>query len=280
MLSQLQYLAIAYYYSKQNPKLGMKILTERWSADRFPEEFISWWKQNSTWMTEQCHFFAERSIHFTYPGCWDYPAAFIRNIDTTPLYMSYVGYPHWNTTFNVAVVGSRKISILTKEWLNEELRAYLGKVPNGAIISGGARGVDQTAHLCAIRAKRPTSVFLPSGLDNIYPRDLAEWKDEILQSGGAFLSEYWPSETTHKHHFIARNRLIAAMSEIVLIAQGETKSGTMLTAKWALDLGRDIGVLPGHPKDKDFSGNLMLIRSGLPPIIDHLDLLGLGGLFS
>ena len=141
-----------------------------------------------------------------------------------------------------------------------------------SIISGGARGVDQAAHLCALRAKQPTFVFLPSGLEKMYPAGLSDWQNEILNVGGAFISEYWPSEEIKKHYFIERNRLIASLSDFILVAQGELRSGTMLTAKWAIELGRELGAIPGHPKDSTFSGNLNLIRSGVLPIIDSQDL--------
>jgi DNA processing protein len=182
-----------------------------------------------------------------------------------------MGTPHWTKRPSLGVVGSRKMSSLTKEWMDQELLPFLNR-NDVSVISGGARGVDQAAHLCALRAKKPTFVFLPSGLSEIYPRDMVEWKNQILNTGGAFLSEYWPNEKIKKHYFIERNRLIAAMSDFVLIAQGEKKSGTLLTAQWALDLGRDIGVLPGHPMDFHFSGNLHLMRSGVPPVVDSLDL--------
>ncbi len=163
------------------------------------------------------------------------------------------------------------MSSITKDWIQQELMGFL-KNHDATIVSGGARGVDQAAHFCALRAKRPTFVFLPSGLNKIYPKDLNEWKAEIIKGEGAFISEYWPDEEIKKHYFIERNRLIAALAEVVLVTQGELRSGTMLTAQWALDLGRNIGVLPGHPMDSSFSGNLQLLRSGVPPVMDQQDL--------
>ncbi len=271
MLTHLIYLAIAIYYKKRNSHLGLQILREHWSYNRFPSDFLEWWQLNCHFITQQCEIFANKSILFTYPGCWDYPEVFLKNLETPPLLLTYVGHPYWSTWPNLAVVGSRKMSLYTKEWINSELFSFLEK-NKVTVVSGGARGVDQAAHLCALRAGRSTFVFLPSGLDRIYPRDLREWKNDIINSGGAFISEYWPDEEIKKHYFIERNRLIAAISDCVLIAQGERRSGTMLTSKWALDLGRDIVTVPGHPMDASFSGNLDLIRSGITPVIDRVDL--------
>lgn len=271
MLTHIIYLAIAIYYKKRNPQLGLQILQERWSTSKFPTEFSDWWSLNRNTIFQQCEVYSDKLIRFTYPGCWDYPEPFLKNLDTPPLLLTYMGTPNWSATPNLSVVGSRKISQYTKEWINSELFSFLEK-SNVTVVSGGARGVDQAAHLCALRAGRPTFVFLPSGLDRLYPRDLSEWKKDIINSGGAFVSEYWPDEDIKKHYFIERNRLIAALANSVLIAQGERRSGTMLTAKWALDLGRDLFTIPGHPMDPSFSGNLDLIRTGIQPIIDRKDL--------
>lgn len=271
MLTHLRYFAIAIFYKKRNPKLGLKILLEKWSQDEFPDDFWNWWMENNQQLSDQWDYFSSKWIKFTYPGNWDYPEAFLKHLDTTPLLISYIGHPSWSKNFNLGVVGSRKINSLTRDWINEELYSFLS-LNQVSIISGGARGVDQSAHLCALRSKQPTFVFLPSGLEKIYPSGLSDWQDEILNCGGAFISEYWPTEEIKKHYFIERNRLIASLSDFVLVAQGELRSGTMLTAKWALELGRDLGVIPGHPKDSSFSGNLDLIRSGIQPIIDSQDL--------
>jgi len=271
MLSEVVYLAIALYYKKQNPTLGLTILKERWAKNQIPEDFWDWFPTIENKLIQQINAFAAKGIQFTVPGSWDYPQAFIHNLDTPPLFLTYIGNPAWTQKASLGVVGSRKLSLLTKEWMETELLGFL-KNQKICVISGGARGVDQLAHLCALRARCPTYVFLPSGLECIYPKDMADWKENILSLGGAYLSEYWPTEMIKKHYFIERNRLIAAMADFVLIVQGERKSGTLLTAQWALDLGRDIGVLPGHPMDPLFSGNLELLRSGVPVVMDAQDL--------
>lgn len=271
-MKQILFLAIAFYFRKHNPKLGIKILTEKWAQSQLPEDFKTWWDENKKIFTTEVKEYVEKGIHFTYLGCVDYPKSFTSTLEDRPLFLTYLGNPHWEKHYNIAVVGSRKINSQTQEWLNEDFLSYL-KVNEVCVVSGGARGVDQLAHLCALRAKRPTIVFLPSGLLNMYPKDLSSWTESIIAQGGAFVSEYWPTELMKKHYFIERNRLIAAMSQFVLITQGELRSGTMLTAQWALNLGKEIGVLPGHPKDSLFSGNLSLARSGVPIIIDVEDLM-------
>lgn len=270
------YLAVAIYFKSRDSQLGFKILNEQWAQDQLPDAFIAWLRNNGRHLNDQLLTYKERGIHFTYLGAQDYPQSLSKNLEIPPLWISYEGKPCWNHLSQLAVVGSRKMSTLSKDWINQELYALLKKYPL-CVLSGGARGVDQAAHFCSLRSHRPTMVFLPSGLERVYPLELQEWKQEILHGGGCLISEYWPDVETRKHLFVQRNRLIAAMADAVLIVQGEKRSGTMLTAKWATDLGLEVGVVPGHPMDGAFSGNLELIRSGANPIVDHIDLLCLLG---
>lgn len=271
ILTNINSLGLAIYYKKKDTLLGAKLLLEGATQESWPPDFSQWWENNHASINHQVSFFSERGIRFTHLGATDYPPGLAANLDSPPLWLTYEGDPKWDREKQLAVVGSRKISALTKSWIQEELFSFLQKV-SVCVLSGGARGVDQAAHFCAMRAHRPTYVILPSGLMEVYPKELYEWKQEILQRGGCFLSEYWPDVKIQKHFFIQRNRLLAAMADAVLVVQGEKRSGTMLTAQWAIDLGRDIGVVPGHPMDSSFSGNLGLIRSGVTPIVDQIDL--------
>lgn len=271
MLTQIIYLAVAIYYKQKNPVLGLQMLLEQKCTHQLPQDFLDWWHLKEGELTDQCARYSDMGIRFTYPGCWDYPEIFLDRLEFPPLFISYLGEPGWNNNSHLAVVGSRKMSPLTKEWLEIELKGFLGQHPV-TVISGGARGVDQTAHLCALRAKCPTYIFLPSGLNKLYPRDLLEWRDDVIKGGGAFISEYWPDEEIKKHYFVERNRLIAAMSTYLLIAQGELRSGTMLTAQWGLEMGLRLGVVPGHARDPMFSANHSLLRMGISAIVDQNDL--------
>lgn len=275
MVHKLYKLSVATYFRKTDIKLGLKILLEDWPLSQMPQDFLDWWQSHRHKLTQNFQSLIDQDIKFTFPGDLDYPTHFLKNLENPPLLLFYIGSSQWVNGKNLGVVGSRKINILTKQWINDELVPFLEKNAI-TIVSGGARGVDQASHFAALRAKRPTVVFLPSGLQQIYPKELNEWKEEILKSGGALVSEYWPDELIRKHHFLQRNRLIAAFADVVLIAQGERRSGTLLTAKWAIDLGQTIVTVPGHPADPSFSGNLELLRDGVPPVIDVNDL---GSLF-
>lgn len=200
-----------------------------------------------------------------------YPTSFLRSPEP-PLALSFIGNPESLREKEIlSVVGSRDIRPESREWMECELGAFL-KSQDLVLCSGGARGVDQVAHALAVRHSRPTWVFLPSGLKQMYPLSLLEWKKEILDGGGGFISEYPPSLGMWKAHFDQRNRLIAAVGLATLIVQAQVRSGTLLTATRAAECGRPLWVVPGHPRDPAFSGNLELLLQGANLVRHHEDL--------
>ena len=169
---------------------------------------------------------------------------------------------------SLAVVGAREVQVSTRQWLENELGDFLVYNPL-VIISGGARGVDQQAHSLAIRQNCPTIVVLPSGLDNIYPSSLQVW----LGFGNVlFLSEYPPQQEMRRHHFYRRNRIISALSDRLLVVQAKEKSGTMITAKYGIEQGKEIMSVPGDVLNPNFAGNNQLLFDGAQMVRSSLDL--------
>lgn len=217
----------------------------------------------------------ERGLHFTYPGHDFYPSNFLK-IENAPLLLCFSGYPIWLGLPSLSIVGSRQASQLSLQWMEEVLPECLAKC-NIAIVSGGARGVDQKAHAIALRSQRPTVAFLPSGLGEIYPPEFRYWVEDVLAGGGALVTEYISNVGMRKHHFQERNRLIAAASVAVLVIEARKKSGTMVTAKRAIEQGKPVWVMPTHPMDSRGIGGLELISEGAQPIISAIDLIvGIG----
>ena len=139
-------------------------------------------------------------------------------------------------------------------------------------MSGGARGVDQKAHSAGLATGKPTICFLPCGIDHYYPADLQKWEKPILQEGGAFISVFPPTEYMRKSYFHTRNKVLAFLSDLLLVAQAQFRSGTMVTARYALHAGTTITVLPGSPLYAGYGGSLSLINDGCFMARDHLDL--------
>ncbi len=169
----------------------------------------------------------------------------------------------------ISVVGSRNLSYGLKQWMEHEILPTLKFLKIG-VISGGARGVDQWAHFLALRAGQPTLVVLPSGLKNKYPQSIERLVKNPLV---VFLSEYKADLEMKKYHFYDRNCLIAALSEQTLIVQAGEKSGTMMTAQAAVELGNNLLVVPGSPVDSGMAGNNQLLFDGAQMIRNRRDLI-------
>jgi DNA processing protein len=205
-----------------------------------------------------------------YPGHLFYPFSFLSLADA-PFILHMEGSPIWLGAAGLSVVGSREPSQQSLQWLEENLGSFLEK--NSVFtVSGGARGVDQRVHRISLRKQMPTVAFLPAGLSRLYPESLLEIRDSLLKCGGAFLSEFDPDQRMAKHHFIQRNRLIAALGEVTLVVEARRRSGTLLTARAAVEQGKALLILPTHPLDRQGQGGLDLLCEGATPVRDETDL--------
>ena len=138
-----------------------------------------------------------------------------------------------------------------------------GLVNNGiAIASGLARGIDSAAHRAAVSAGGITWAALGSGLLKIYPPENRRLASEIIDSGGAIISEYPLQYSARPASFPRRNRIISGLSMAVLVAEGSFKSGSMITARCALEQGREVLALPGQAGNKNAQGPNYLIKNG------------------
>ncbi|MEK6774491.1 MAG: DNA-processing protein DprA [Bdellovibrionota bacterium] len=212
----------------------------------------------------------DSGINFVCWGDTNYPVAFQKLINP-PLLFSYIGKNCWQNNPCFSVVGSREPHSYTSAWMKTELRSFI-KESNLTVVSGGARGVDFMAHSLCLDLGKPTLVMLPSGLKQIYPPPLKNYLKAIVDAGGCVLSEYDSNLEVRKHLFQHRNRLIAAMNHALLIGEAKLQSGTMMTAHLALEIGRPVWVVPGHPLMSSFAGSLELIMYGAQIVRNAEDL--------
>lgn len=173
----------------------------------------------------------------------------------------------------LCVVGSRKYTSYGKDAC-EKLIAGLKGYPI-SIVSGFAMGIDTIAHKSAIKNGLHTTVFPGSGISKeaIFPKVNANFMDEVLSSGGCFISEFEPNFKAEYWSFPMRNRLMAGYSRAVLVIEGEEKSGTLITARLAVEYNRDVLALPGSIFSATSRGTNKLIRQGATPITSAEDIL-------
>jgi DNA processing protein len=199
-----------------------------------------------------------------------YPREFVNLVDP-PLVFSYLGSPVWLQE-KIAIVGSRQPSQKSLWWMRKELKDILFKL-SAVSVSGGAIGIDQWVHHASTELNQPTIAVLPSGLKNIYPKSFHSLIPKILADGGCLLSEFSDTEVVRKYHFSYRNRLIAALGKVSLIVEAKEKSGSLITAHRALEMGKDVFVVPGHPLDDSFKGSLNLLNLGARVIANSNDVI-------
>lgn len=173
----------------------------------------------------------------------------------------------------LAVVGSRKYTSYGKE-ICERLIKGLKGYPI-VIVSGLAMGIDTIAHKAALANDLITISFPGSGLDNnvLYPRSNIKLAQEIVDRGGCLISEFEPNFISMLYSFPQRNRLMAGISRAVLIIEAEEKSGTLITARMALDYNRDVLAVPGSALSSNSDGTNRLIKQGATPITKSEDIL-------
>lgn len=226
-----------------------------------------WWKQ-----AEKDHQTTLKSgLEVAWPYHPSYPPPFL-NMPHPPALISWKGLPVWKNRFLISIVGSRHPHTDTLMWMDTHLSVFLkNNHSHIGVVSGGARGVDQKAHALSLAYQIPTLCFLPCGLEYLYPRDLKKWLNPVLEGGGAFVSLFGPSQPMRKSYFHIRNEALAHLSPIVFIAQASLRSGTMVTARFALSAGTTVCTLPASPLYSAYKGNLSLINDGAFMMRDELD---------
>jgi DNA processing protein len=198
-----------------------------------------------------------------------YPQS-LKEIGRPPV-MLYVRGNIENAAPKIAVVGTRKPSrygIKTATRLAGSI-SQCGVI----VISGLARGIDTTAHTAAVDNERPTWAVLGNGLGRYYPAENKKLTDKIIDTGGAIITEFPFDAPPLPFHFPRRNRLIAGLSLLTVVVEGAQKSGALITAKLALEQGKDVLAVPGPLDCPTSEGPNLLIREGAGIITSALDII-------
>lgn len=182
----------------------------------------------------------------------------LRELDQPPYVLFYKGNIQWLEHNNrIAIIGSRHPS----KYGIDMTRNLVDEVDRGVVVvSGLAKGIDGLAHQCALHKNKCIGV-LGCGIDRVYPYENLELFQK-LSKHHLLLSEYPAKTPGLKHHFVARNRIIAALSNHVFVMAATQKSGTLITVDFALALNKEISVLPYTIDDESGVGCNNLIASG------------------
>lgn len=200
----------------------------------------------------------------------------LHDISTKPKQLYYLGVLPDEKSYKIAVVGSRKVTKYGRyatQTIVSEL-ARLGVV----IISGLALGVDGLAHRAALDSDGLTAAVMPCGLDQIYPATHRALAKDILKSKGALISEYDEGTPPLIQHFPARNRIVSGIADAILITEAAKKSGSLITANFALEQGKTVMAVPGNINSPMSAGTNNLIKTGAFPVTSAQDVLDACGI--
>jgi DNA processing protein len=190
-------------------------------------------------------------------GDAEYPATLL-DLDDAPPMLWVAGSTAILTKPQIALVGARNASSLGGR-MARALTLALAEA-GYVIVSGLARGIDTAAHVAALDTG--TIAVLGGGVDVLYPAENARLAEDIVAKGGARVSEQPMGLQPQARHFPARNRIISGLAQAVVVVEAAAKSGSLITARTALDQGREVMAVPGHPFDARASGCNMLLRDG------------------
>jgi DNA processing protein len=181
----------------------------------------------------------------------------------------------WPAGKAVALVGSRHASAYGRE-VAEYLGCELARA-RVTVVSGMARGVDAAAHRGALAAGGPTAAVWGAGPDRVYPSEHDQMAEEIA-AHGCLMTEYPPGSPPRAHHFPERNRIIAGLVEVVIVVEADERSGALITARLALEEGREVMAVPGSVFSRLSTGPNGLLRAGAAPVLTADDVLAVLGM--
>lgn len=200
----------------------------------------------------------------------DYPSR-LRKLKHPPYGIYYIGNLPVEEKPSAAVIGARECS----EYGSYVAKAFAGRLTQAgiSIISGMARGIDGIAQQGAIDAGGTTYAVLGCGVDICYPASNRRLYEEILAAGGGILSVFVPGTEPQKRNFPERNRIVAGLSDILLVVEARQKSGTWITVDMALEQGKNVYAVPGRLTDRLSDGCNLLIRQGAGIALSPEDLI-------
>ena len=217
---------------------------------------------------EQCEKIGARMLRF---GDEEYPELLLTIYDPPPL-LTVLGLPQmWKNRRNFAIVGARNASANGCQFAKK--LASDGAERGLTVVSGLARGIDTAAHTGALAGG--TVAVMASGIDIIYPPENKALYTMIARQG-AVITEQPFGLSPHSRSFPGRNRIISGMSLGTVIVEASFKSGSLITARFALDQGRDVFAVPGSPLDPRCKGTNGLIKQGaivcesIEDVVQHL----------
>lgn len=212
-------------------------------------------------------------LHFDHPA---YPSL-LRNVVGAPLILFITGSPTIISELQLAVVGSRKPTTDGRDAAQSFTREL---VQAGLVITSGlASGIDAISHQTTLQCGGRTIAVQGCGLNQVYPSKHRSLANQILEQGGALVSEFFPDTLPRPEHFPRRNRIISGLSVGTLVVEAAEKSGSLITARYAVEQNREVFAIPGRVNNHNARGCHRLIQQGAKLVCDAADIIEEIGIF-
>jgi len=218
-----------------------------------------------SFIREELDFIEKHGIRCVTPADSDYPARLLDCHDA-PLVLFSLGNVNYNATRTVGVVGTRKATEYGRRMCRTFIKELGQLCPDVTVVSGLAYGIDIESHKAAVEAGLPTLGVLAHGLDMIYPSSHRSIAKQMLQMGG-LVTEFMSRTVPLGHNFVMRNRIIAGLSDAVVVVESAAKGGSLITAEIAGSYNRECFAFPGSVGDPYSVGCNELIRDNRASLI-------------
>ena len=223
--------------------------------------------KNARALAAEC---SQKRVGIVTIGDSGYPAR-LRQIPDAPLVLYYRGrLPNWEAYPAIGIVGTRKASGYGLQ-IAEKMGAQIAAC-GGMVVSGAADGIDSAAMKQALLQGGPVVGVLGFGADVVYPASSRKLFAQ-LEEKGCLISEYPPGTPGYKWNFPQRNRLISGISHGVLVVEAPERSGALITARHAMEQGREVFVVPGNINSDTSAGSNNLLREGATAVFEGYDIL-------
>lgn len=196
----------------------------------------------------------------------DYPRR-LENCDDCPTMAYALGRCDFGCQHTVGIVGTRHATNYGIDFTRRLVADLAKLIPGVCIVSGLAYGIDVTAHQAALDAGTPTIGVLAHGLNMIYPAEHRSVAAKMVESGGALVTEYPSSAKIYKQNFLKRNRIVAALSDALVVVESDYRGGSLSTARIASLYNREVFALPGRVTDTYSRGTNALIANNTAAVI-------------
>lgn len=211
---------------------------------------------------KEVDFAYSHSIRCLYFSDEDYPQRLLQ-CDDAPVMLYVLGNCDLNASQMAGIVGTRHATPYGIEFTRNLVKDFRNSLISPVtIVSGLAYGIDVTAHQEALSQGLPTIGVVAHGLDMLYPAQHRRTAAQMVKSGGGIITEYPSSTVVHRGNFLARNRIVAGITDCLIVAESAVKGGALVTARIAADYDREVFALPGRISDRYSQGcNSLIARN-------------------